>query len=687
MRRFCFILMLASLFTANLVFAEEKLEEVVVTATKTQKAVEESPATVDVVTSEAIKKADARFADETLRTVPGVFIERRDGVVGLSDSFAPIHLRGMPNASQTLVLMDGQPMNNYEGNIHWWSIPAESIERIEIVRGPTSSLYGGGAMGGVVNIITKTEYSPLEVSVGRGSYKTETASFGHGWSFGDFTYNIVARSMKMEDPEQTSTTWRAGTNNVEVPTADGSTTYIQGYTRQESRSNALSAGVTWDMSEDSYLNVKFTAADYLLDPQERETFDGDYLSSSYREHATNTYTLNYYNGAMENIEILFNAGLTDNYKDLFIWNNSSGDSVRPNSHYTMGLQSNISFSKNILTIGTDWTLGRVTNEDEGDIDDPDDSQISKGSTRTLGFYLQDQFNLNDKVTLYAGARYDSWKAFNAETNSADQGYPVYTPINKDSSLSPKISLVVRPDDMTTIRASAGDAFRGPTLWEAYKYSRGRRGTSLPNPELDPETIRSYEVGLERAIIPEVKVGLTYFSNHFKDMIYQVDTPDLDNDGNDDYLYRNVAKASSSGYEATLDLYPIDNVSIFCNFTKTFTKIKDVDDTALAAQIEGKKFTDIPETAYNIGLAYDNGALFTNITFRHVGDRYAEDDNSDHFDEMDGFDPYSVVDINLGYRTERYELTGTLYNTFDATYWESYDECAGRTFLLKATVKL
>ncbi len=689
MNRLCITLLLASLFMGSAALAEQQqLQEVVITATKTQQNIEESPATVDVVTSETIKKTNARFADEALRNLPGVYSERRDGVLGLSDSFAPIHLRGMPNASQTLVLLDGQAMNNYEGNIHWWSIPVENIDRIEVVRGPTSSLYGGGAMGGVINIITKTDHSPLEVSYGRGSYKTETASIGHGGSFGDLTYSIVARSMKMDDPEETSTTSRPGTNTVEVPTADGGVTYIQGYQRLESSSNALTAGISWDMSAESYLNLKYTHATYKLDPEATQTFDGAYLSASYREHATNNYLLSYYNADIENLEILFNAGLTDNYKDLFIWNNNSGDSVRPNSHYNAGLQTNITLNKNILTLGTDWTQGRVSSVDEGSTPEPDDDQMTKGSTRTIGFYLQDQFDATDTITLYAGARYDSWKSFNAETNSADLGFPIDTPSSSETYVSPKISLVYRPDANTTFRASAGDAFRGPTLWEAFKYSRGRRGTSLPNPDLNPETTRSYELGLDRKLSPVVKVGFTYFTNNFNDLIYQVDTADLDGDGNNDYRYENVAEAWTRGYEATVDLTITNDLGLFFNFTKTYTRISDVDNPVLAEQIEGKEFTDIPKNAFNIGLDYDDGTVFSNLTLRYVGDRYMNDDNSDIYDyRMDGYDPYSVIDFNLGYRSEHFEITGAIYNAFDKTYWESYDESTGRTFFIKATAKL
>ena len=106
--------------------------------------------------------------DQALAALPGVINNRRSGAVGLTYPFAGIQLRGLPRPAQTLVLLDGQPLNNYEGNTQWWSMPVGTIDRVEVVKGPLSSLYGSGAMGGVVNIISKTDYAPFEFSVAKG---------------------------------------------------------------------------------------------------------------------------------------------------------------------------------------------------------------------------------------------------------------------------------------------------------------------------------------------------------------------------------------------------------------------------------------------------------------------------------------------------------------------------------------
>lgn len=695
MRSLCIAFVAVTLLFSLPVYAEDvkldegqKLDEVVVTATKTKQAKNEAPASVDVVTGEEIREKNLNFADQSLRELPGVFSERRGGTSGIADSFAPLHLRGMPNASQSLVLLDGQPMNNYEGNVHWWAIPVENIDRVEVVRGPFSSLYGGGAMGGVVNIITKTDPTLLGVTYGYGSYKSSLISAGHGWKIGDFTYNISARALEVEDPEQTSTARNPGANTIPIQSADGRTAHLQGYTRLKATTDALTAGVTWDMTTESALDLKFTHANFKLDPDERQTFDGARLSASFREHATNTYVVSYRNADIENVEILFNAGLTDNYKDLFIWNNNSNDSVRPNSHYTSGLQSNITFGKHILTLGTDWNQGRMSTVDEATLPTPDDDKIAKGKLRTIGLFAQDQWKIIEQVTLYTSARYDSWKAFDAGTSSSATGFPVVVSSNSESHVSPKISLVYRPDKFTSIRTSAGEAFRGPTLWEAFKYSRGNNSTSLPNPELEPETVRSYEVGFNRNLFTYFDLGATYFVNHFKDLIYQVDIPDVDGDGRADNLYDNVGKAKSRGYELTFGFKPIKEVSFFANHTRIITRIQDVDNPTLAASIEGKEFARVPRYTYNLGTDIAVGPVYSNVVARYVGDSFRNSDNSDTIDHRyNGNDPYAVMDFSLGFRIKHFELTGAVYNVFGREFWESYDKNPGRTYFLTATARL
>ncbi len=132
---------------------ETELEEIVVTATRTEKPTTMVPGSVSVVTKEDMDKRDIKTVDEALNTIPGVFNRRGKG---LMDTLAHISLRGIPKANRTLILLDGISLHNaYTGDVMYGGMASEDVEKIEVVKGPFSSLYGGYAMGGVVNIITK----------------------------------------------------------------------------------------------------------------------------------------------------------------------------------------------------------------------------------------------------------------------------------------------------------------------------------------------------------------------------------------------------------------------------------------------------------------------------------------------------------------------------------------------------
>lgn len=126
-----------------------QLQEMVVTATKTLKELKETPASVDVVTAQDIQERNVKSVPEALQQLPGVYMSQV--------AQGGIQIRGF-ESDNILILLDGMPMNTtYNNNMEWEMLPVENIERIEVVKGAGSSLYGGRAVGAVVNIITKDQ--------------------------------------------------------------------------------------------------------------------------------------------------------------------------------------------------------------------------------------------------------------------------------------------------------------------------------------------------------------------------------------------------------------------------------------------------------------------------------------------------------------------------------------------------
>jgi len=662
----------------------EVMPEIVVTATRTRQEARKAPTKVEVVKAGQLQDTNVVAVDQGLKAMPGVQNNRREGAIGMTYPFAGIQLRGFPRASQTLVLLDGLPLNNYEGNAPWSSIPMGSIDRIEVVKGPLSSLYGGGAMGGVVNIISKTEYAPLSFSMTKGSYDLTGMSVSSGFRVKDVTYHIAYDRKTIGPIDQYYTTTRGGVAGELIDTASGDTnTRFVGYQSWKTKMDNLDLGFNWDVTDDSALAFKVVNSTFSWVPETSTSlFDSTYdITGNERAHDTRIFNLSYYNAMLKNVEISLNAGLTDNYEDLFIMAPGSGESTRPNKRYSLGGQANITLPfNNTLTVGVDASQSKISTEDLS----REPYQKTKAKMRTAGAFLQDQWKATDFLILYAGARYDYWRAFDA-TNTSPTGDEI--PSRTKAHVSPKVSVVVLPDSKTTIRASAGDSFRSPAIWDLYAFSyvpgRGRR---LPNPDLDPETARCYEAGIERLFFGDrLTVGATYFQNDIEDMIYRVTIPDTDPE---DSQNQNIAEAYTKGYEVALNFKVSDDIGAYANWTHTKTKITEAGEFELysGAAIEDKEFTGVPKDVYNFGVNIKQDKFWADVLLQYVTDQFYKEDNTDTIDNrFGGYDPHASLDVTVGYRyLKNCSLSVSVLNVSDEQYWEGTDKNPGRTYMVKAT---
>jgi len=215
-----------------------------------------------------------------------------------------------------------------------------------------------------------------------------------------------------------------------------------------------------------------------------------------------------------------------------------------------------------------------------------------GKSWTWSMYAQDEWSLDEKITLYLGARYDYWKVYDglsgntgSETNYAD---------NTESSLSPKLSVVWKPLSDTVVRSSVGQAFRAPTLYELYRTWSSWGTTYQSNPNLKPETVRTVEAGIDQSFYnKQIKFGLTGFWNEIDDLIY------YKMEGSTK-TRTNVGKARTLGLELSSSWIMNDYFSIWGNYTYTNAEIiENITDP----DSEGKQVTGIPENAFNLGVDF------------------------------------------------------------------------------------
>src|SRR3954471_19236952 len=154
-------------------------ETIVVTATQTKTRLSDTPASVVVITREAMQTTAASTTDDSLRQVPGFALFRRTGSRTANPTSQGVSLRGVgaSGASRALVLDDGIPLNDaFGGWVYWGRVPRAALDRVEVLRGGASDLYGSGAMGGVIQFIRHRDPGALVVEVSAGTERTGTAS-------------------------------------------------------------------------------------------------------------------------------------------------------------------------------------------------------------------------------------------------------------------------------------------------------------------------------------------------------------------------------------------------------------------------------------------------------------------------------------------------------------------------------
>ena len=180
----CSIFFLGNQYCYAEELAEYNLDTMVVTATRTLTEIKKVPASVSVVTAKDIAEHNVTSVKEALQQMPGIYMNQA--------AETGIQLRGF-GSENVLILVDGQQMNTaYNGEVNINNLPVESVERIEVLRGAASSLYGGHAVGGVINIITKEakEGTKIDTVVSYGSNNTWKKSLqvnskvNDKWSFG-----------------------------------------------------------------------------------------------------------------------------------------------------------------------------------------------------------------------------------------------------------------------------------------------------------------------------------------------------------------------------------------------------------------------------------------------------------------------------------------------------------------------
>lgn len=566
------------------------LGEVVVTATKHETFVKDVPASVTIIDSEQIRGQSLPNGDigDILRSVPGITPRR---------AYAPFpaspNIRGLGNDA-TVILVNGIPTN--------WeitqAIPSANIERIEIVRGQASALYGANANGGVINIILKEGKKDISGSlgVGFGSFDTRRLNTDIQGKSEKFGYALAAT---YEDSNGS----RVVTNQV-----NPSITMIDDCYYDK---KAFSVNTTYDLSNRSKISLFYN---YFNDQYTRGR---PYVGGDWDRHFT---ALSWDQEITDQVALRAYAGLR--YDDLLHMYDKGKTNYDPNQkrftdYYEIPAELTITAElgkTHMLTAGFFYN-NQVTEQDYRKWLTNDLLRLNKYKVRTLAGYVQDVWKPTDVLTLTAGLRYDHWENYDNYFNA----FFVSNPNDRtDSNLSPKLGARYNLSDEISLWANYGVGFKPPSPTQLYDDRTSGGNPRQPNPNLKAETTQSWELGVEKWFGNTFQTNLVSFYNYTDDKILSwFNTSNV-------WVNKNIGGSESYGVEFSAAWYFSDHLTINTNYTYNLATI---DENPAKASQEGNTLPFSPEHKANLGVQYEQKDNYNIGAFlRYLSEQYTNDDN-------------------------------------------------------------
>jgi len=631
-----FFLLVIFCLSQNLVFSQSgtinsSLDEIVISANKTQTPYYAVGSSITIITSEEISRKQTTSVIDLLREVPGVSVIQQGGPGKLSY----ISLRGA-NTNHTLVIVDGAKVNDASSPnnaFDFSTLTTHDIERIEILRGPQSTLYGSYAIAGVINIITKSgngipHYSLTADGGSNSYYKGVLSASG---SYGLMNYFISAL--------------RSGSNGVSASNSKYGNTEKDGFIN-----NAITSQIGFNLLDNLKFNLiyKFGRADIDLDQSEMLGDDPNYIYQIEEQLFKSGISLSLFEGKWEQF---FNVSLTKRFAFTF----DDFDEVRPftysdnynrSQRIKLDWQNNLSFiPNNLLTFGveseTEKAYTSYLSESEWG---PYESIFPEQSVTTNSLYLQNQVNIANQLFTSVGIRYDHHQKFgNVTTFRISPAYYI-------SSTG------------TKIKAAYGNGFKAPSLYNLFDPLFG-------NPDLKPEKSKGWEAGFEQYFDNgNYSLGITYFDLKLENMFGY--------DAN--YVTINIAEAESKGIELFMTAKFLEKVSVTANYTYNKTK-----DNYSNSDDFKKRLLRRPQDQLFVNINFNPTDIFNlNTQIKYSGKR-DDKDFSFYPAQRVEMDDYAIVNLAASYKLLDYlQLTGRIENVFNKDYEEVlFYGTLGRSFYL------
>ncbi len=602
-----------------------RIESIVVTATRTPEPANEIPQSISIIDQKSIDDYPATNVDDLLKMVPGINVNRSWGIFSHN---ASVTMRGMPGSERNLILLDGVPLNKSAGGtVSWHLVTPEEIDRIEVVKGPGSALYGNNAMGGVINIITKHPQKKLEGSVdlSYGTYNTMKSQIslsgndlhdarGLYWKIGGFYRKgdgYILDPPELQSPYET-----------DAYLFEGNTSGMLGY--QFFPGSKLEIDYRF-YKDKRGTGIKVYEKDGSYESFTNNNFRAEYESpiGRYKIDAKIFYMNEFYYRQNENVNATGEYKLVDtktDKDDFGLW---------------LSVSRQIG-QKQQLTGGIDIKKGNIDNHDI--YRTSTDDLFTHGDLLFSALFFQDDIKLiGGKLNIIGGLRFDNARFYNGLLKvinpTSQTGFPLPEKDNfHDNSwteLSPKIALkyFILPSLSTYVNAATG--FMPPRIDDLAGSRKIRRGFKIANPDLVPEKLISYEWGMNWMVKEKFSLSPSLFYSRGRDFQYLVATGDYI--GGDDpvavYQRQNVSKVEVTGVELAASYTLTPHIRFNLSYAYNTSKIldyKSLDNTDLT----GKELSEVPANLVYLGATWNNRFVKVFVDYTFTDKQWYDEENTE-----------------------------------------------------------
>ncbi|NAS06108.1 ligand-gated channel protein [Acinetobacter haemolyticus] len=609
-----------------------QLDKIVVTASGFEQDIKKAAASISVLTQEEINKKAYRDVTDALKDVPGV-------VVTGGGSSSDISIRGMGSA-YTVIMVDGKKVNtrsvrpnsDNSGIEQGWLPNIGAIERIEVIRGPMSGLYGSDAMGGVINIITKKNTTEWTGSIKLDTTLQENSDSGNLYQTNAYIAGpLIANLLSFK-----ANGLYSQRNEDEI---------YGGYSKQKIRAGG---------------------AAFSLTPNDDHTIDLEYQRSIQARNATVGKSISpVQTGRNPPVN-----SLVDYYRTEYSLTHR-GQLGAVETHSYIQREENENPSRNMEAINTTFNTINKINFDQHSLSfggmylkeelDDQDNQLSVGGAKPVShldryswaLFAENAWNIVDDFTLTSSLRLDKDEKFG-------------------DHWSPKVYGGWGVNDNWVIKGGVSTGYKTPALratvaeWGQATGGSQSSGVIVGNPNLKPEKSVNYEVSFNWDNLDDLTAGLTLFNSEFKDKITEIRTCQSDSGtrGCDwlgekfDFvsLRENVDKANMRGAEATFGWKVLPNVKLSANYTFTDTEQK-------SGINKGKPLNEMPKHMFNTTADWEINDQFS--SWGRVNYRSKTSDYLSRTAMAKGKPAYTMVDVGLNYKpTQNIAVAAGIYNLLD-----------------------